>query len=99
VTGVLKAILDTSVLLATDVPELEGELAISAARPDRHRAEASSNRSCDEYAEMQLGERGDGAGPGNAALATLGGAPITDVHDVFEATGRPTEPRVQGSLF
>jgi hypothetical protein len=27
----VKAILDTSVLLATDVPELEGELAISAA--------------------------------------------------------------------
>lgn len=27
----MKAILDTSVLLATDVPELEGELAISAA--------------------------------------------------------------------
>jgi predicted Rossmann fold nucleotide-binding protein DprA/Smf involved in DNA uptake len=42
---------------------------------------------------------GDGAGPGNAALATLGGASITDVHDVFDITGRPTEPRVQGSLF
>jgi len=28
---VVKAVLDTSVLIATDVPELEGELAISAA--------------------------------------------------------------------
>lgn len=27
----MKAVLDTSVLVATDVPELEGELAISAA--------------------------------------------------------------------
>ena len=42
---------------------------------------------------------GDGEGPGNAALVSLGGAPITDVHNVFEITTRPTEPRVQGSLF
>ena len=42
---------------------------------------------------------GDGEGPGNAALVSLGGASITDVHGVFEITTRPTEPRVQGSLF
>ena len=42
---------------------------------------------------------GDGAGPGNAALVALGGTPITDVHNVFDVTGRPGEPKVQGSLF
>ena len=42
---------------------------------------------------------GDGEGPGNAALVALGGAPITNVHDVFKATEHPNEPRVQGSLF
>ena len=42
---------------------------------------------------------GDGDGPGNAALLELGGASITDVHNVFEVTERPNEPRVQGSLF
>jgi predicted Rossmann fold nucleotide-binding protein DprA/Smf involved in DNA uptake len=42
---------------------------------------------------------GDGAGPGNAAMLALGGIPMTNVHDVFEITGQPIEPRVQGSLF
>jgi predicted Rossmann fold nucleotide-binding protein DprA/Smf involved in DNA uptake len=42
---------------------------------------------------------GDGAGPGNAALVALGGASITDVHDVFSIIERPGEPKVQGSLF
>jgi predicted Rossmann fold nucleotide-binding protein DprA/Smf involved in DNA uptake len=42
---------------------------------------------------------GDGQGPGNGALAALGGASITDIHNVFSITERPTQPRVQGSLF
>ncbi len=42
---------------------------------------------------------GDGEGPGNAALMAIGGAPITDVRNVFEITGRQDEARVQGSLF
>ena len=42
---------------------------------------------------------GEGEGPGNAALVALGGAPITNIHDVFDVTEHPNEPRVQGSLF
>ena len=42
---------------------------------------------------------GGGEGPGNAALVALGGTSIIDVHDVFDVAGRPTEPKVQGSLF
>ena len=42
---------------------------------------------------------GDGDGFGNPALVALGGTSITDVHDVFDITQRPTEPKVQGSLF
>ncbi len=42
---------------------------------------------------------GGGEGPGNAALVALGGTSITDVNHVFDVTQRPTEPKVQGSLF
>ena len=43
--------------------------------------------------------RGDGEGPGNAALIALGGTSITNVHDVLDAAEQPNEPKVQGSLF
>ena len=42
---------------------------------------------------------GDGAGPGNAALAALGGTPVNDIHDVLAVTAKPLEPKVQESLF
>jgi hypothetical protein len=42
---------------------------------------------------------GDGEGPGNAALVSLGATSVTDVHDVFKVTERAAEPKVQDSLF
>jgi predicted Rossmann fold nucleotide-binding protein DprA/Smf involved in DNA uptake len=42
---------------------------------------------------------GDGAGPGNSALVSLGGTAISDVHDVLAVTEKPIEPKVQDSLF
>lgn len=42
---------------------------------------------------------GGGAGPGNAALATLGATTITDVAEVLDAANSPPPTRAQDSLF